>query len=268
VIEEPRALFHRDGDHFVPGELTRGGWGDHTQHGGPPTGLLAHVIEYRHLKPGMMVTRLTTDLLRPVPLTPLTVRTKVVRPGRRIELLEAAIEAGGVEVARGLALAVRLGEVDLPATGTVDGPLPPPEDVDPMTQWSWADEQAHLPRFHTDAIEIRSVDHSFVRAGRGLSWFRLDAPVVAGVATSPFVLAAVLADLGNGNSSALDPREWLFINPDVNLALHRLPAGEWIGMDSTVHQHSTGIGLAQSILYDRTGPIGTVGQSQIIERHR
>ncbi|MDJ0959774.1 MAG: thioesterase family protein, partial [Acidimicrobiia bacterium] len=64
------ALFVPDGDRFVPSELTRGGWSDHAQHGGPPVGLVAHVIEQRHAAPDMMITRLTTDLIRPVPLAP------------------------------------------------------------------------------------------------------------------------------------------------------------------------------------------------------
>ena len=89
--------------------------------------------------------------------------------------------------------------------------------------------------------------------------------VVEGEETTPFVLTATLSDVGNGNSMALDGREWLYVNPDVNLSLHRPLEGEWLGMRSIAHQHPSGIGCADSLIFDESGPIGRVGQSQILE---
>lgn len=262
------ALFVPDGDRFLPSELTRGGWSDHAQHGGPPVGLLAHVIEHRHSSADMMVTRLTTDLVRPVPLSPLTVESRVVRPGKRIQVIEAILRADDVEVSLATALMIRIAAIDLPERPD-SGWLQPdgPDESSPVDTSAWTGFMAPMPRFHVDGVEIRTHDHSFYTAGRGTSWFRLCQPVVAGVPTSPFVRTATLADLGNGNSTAVDPRKWLYVNPDVDLSLHRPLDGEWLGMRSFAHQHNTGIGLAQSTIFDANGPIGTVTQSQLIEPH-
>lgn len=262
------ALYVEEGDRFVPTEVTRGGWSDHTQHGGPPVGLVAHVVEQRHGSASMMTTRLTTDLVRPVPLSPLTVESRVVRPGRRIQVIEAVMRAGDLEVALATALMIRIAEVELPDRPEVGWSQPGgPEAATLVNTDQWTEGLAPLPRFYVDAIEIRSFGDSFISPGVGVSWFRLLCPVVAGVETSPFVRTAALGDLCNANSTSVDPHEWLFVNPDVNLSLHRPLDGEWLGMRSVAHQHPWGIGLGQSTIFDESGPIGTVTLSQLIERH-
>ena len=42
----------------------------------------------------------------------------------------------------------------------------------------------------------------------------------------------------------------------MTLALHRLPAGEWIGFEVDHHDADAGIALGQCRLYDESGPIG------------
>jgi hypothetical protein len=263
------ALFIPDGDRYLPTELTRGGWSDDAQHGGPPVGLAAHVIESRHGSPDMVTTRLTTDLVRPVPLAPLTVHSRVIRPGRRIQVIEAIMAAGDLEVALVTALMIRVAEIDLPErpeSGWVQPGLPHTFDL--VETRLWTGDTASLTRFHHDAIEIRTFEQSFSSPGPGTSWLRLRCEVIAGTPPSPFVRTATLADVGNGNSTSVDPREWMYVNPDVALALHRPLRGDWLGMRSVAHQHATGIGLAESVLFDEVGPIGTVTQSQLIERRR
>ncbi len=265
---DPDALFTVDGDLVRPSDLTRGGWSDDAQHGGPPTALLAWAIERIPTQRPMEVVRLTVDLFREVPLTPLTVDTAVLRDGRRIQLATAAIRSEGVEVARARGLKIRLSHADLPASPNPPWEPPPgPEEGVPM---EWRDlpvDWGPLRRFHMDAIEIRSIDNSFLRPGPGLSWFRLKVPVVSGEPTSPFVTMAALADMGNGNSGTVDPREWLYVNPDLTLHLHREIEGEWLGMRSVAYQHPNGIGFADTELFDRRDRIGRVAQSQLIERH-
>ena len=132
----------------------------------------------------------------------------------------------------------------------------------------WHEEERPLTRYYVDAIEIRSVGDSFVKMGRGVSWIRIRYPMVAGTPNSPLVQVAAVADLGNGNSMALDPAHYLYVNPDVTLHVHRIPTNEWVGMDSLALQHATGIGLADTLLFDATGPFGRVTQSQLIEKTR
>src|SRR6185436_17433216 len=110
------ALFVPDGDRFVSTELTRGPWTPEAQHGGPPAALLARAVERAGNGDGMLVVRLTVELLRPVAVVPLTVTAKVVRPGRKVQLVEASMRAGDVEVARATALRIRTADLPLPAS--------------------------------------------------------------------------------------------------------------------------------------------------------
>jgi hypothetical protein len=96
--DEADAIFHSadlpaDGDGFVPTALARGPWDPNAQHGGAPSAILARAIERHDPEPPMQVARLTIELLRPVPLGPLSVRTRTVRPGKRVQLVEAGLRS-------------------------------------------------------------------------------------------------------------------------------------------------------------------------------
>src|SRR3954453_18033558 len=94
------ALFHIDGDTFVPTGLARGPWSPDAQHGGPPAALLMRAIEAIDSPQPMQVARATFELLRPVPLAPLTITTSTVKAGRRVQVLGASLFAGDAEVVR------------------------------------------------------------------------------------------------------------------------------------------------------------------------
>ena len=49
-------------------------------------------------------------------------------------------------------------------------------------------------------------------------------------------------------------REWLFINPDLTVYLHRHPEGEWVALDALTYARATASGFAESALYDEQGP--------------
>src|SRR5881275_1884612 len=109
------ALFVLEGERFLPTELCRGPWSPDAQHGGPPAALLARAVERFGGGDGMQVARLTVELLRPVPLVPLALTARFARPGRKVQLVEAALRAADVEVARALALRIRRLPLTLPA---------------------------------------------------------------------------------------------------------------------------------------------------------
>lgn len=265
----PDSLFDLDpAGRLLPSELTRGGWSDDAQHGSPPSGVLARAIEMVPTSAPMIVARLTIDLFRAVPLVPLVVETNVLRDGRRIQVVEARLVAEDVEVGRAVALKIRQSSVDLPGAGNAGEEVFEP-GPDELSELDWADQfglTSDLTRFHTDAVEIRSVDRSFATGQRGRSWFRLRYPLVAGEELTPFQRVATMADVSNGNSSALDPREWLFVNPDITIYLHRLPVGEWVAMDSVSRQSPDGHGVTDTLLFDTSGPIGRVLQAQLLDR--
>ena len=262
----PRALFVPNGGVFEPTGLTRSYWSASAQHGGPPVGLLARAIEQVPTSNPMQVVRLTVDLYRPVPIdTPVHAETRVVKDGRRIQVVDASLLAEGRAVARASALKIRTSEIALRPSPVAWQPPPGPYEAEAISWPRTGAAESDLEFFHIHAIEVRTVDGSLFKPGEGLSWVRLAVPVVEGEPTTPFVATATLSDVGNGNAMALDGRTWLYVNPDLGLALHRIPVGEWLGMRSVAHQHPSGIGLADSQLFDTTGPVGRVVQSQIVE---
>ena len=62
---------------------------------------------------------------------------------------------------------------------------------------------------------------------------------------------AAAADFGNGISGAVTWDEHLFINPDLTIYLHRLPAGDWIGLDARTWPTHEGVGIADTALLRR-----------------
>jgi hypothetical protein len=258
----PTALYERDGDRFVPTGLTRGPWDPNAANGGAVAALVARAAEHHEdagapVLPDQLVARLTLDLMRPVPLAPLTVRTSTLRPGKKVQLVEIVVEAAGTEFARGLALRMPAAHPDLPPTHE---PSPPgPEAFERMGK---RDDQAE-PLFHSDGVDLRAP----ARDGRGrdpiVIWVRLAYPVLDGETPSPVVRAAVAADFGSGVSGAAPPG-WRSINTDINMHLFRAPEGEWVCFHALSHI-AGGVGIAEGGLFDRDGRVGRATQTVLVE---
>lgn len=259
------ALFVPDGEGFAPTALARGPWSPDAQHGGPPAALAARCCERTPGGDGMQVVRVTVELLRPVPLTPLRADARVVRPGRRVQLVEASLRAGDVEVLR--ATALRLRQQALPLPAGLERPAPPPGPATggaSVPPWSGA---LWRPAFHADAVEHRFVAGSFASPGPATDWIRLRVPLVAGEPTSPLCRAVAAADFGNGVSWILSRNDgWSFVNPDLTVYLHRHPAGEWVCLQAVTRVEPDGIGFAESRLWDEQGPLGRAVQSLLVAR--
>ncbi len=259
------ALFTRDGDAYLPTELARGPWSREAQHGGAPAALLARLIDDVDGAAGMQVTRLTFELLRPVPIAPLTARTRLVRPGKKVQIVEAALWHGESEVMRLTALRLRRADVPMPADLPRGAPPPGPAAGVPIAApWDAAND---YPAFHNRGVEHRFVHGGFGAPGPSTDWIRLQVPVIAGEPITPLSRVAAAADFGNGISWVLDRADgYTFINPDLTIYLHREPVGEWICLDAASYPEATGIGLAESRLHDEHGPIGRAAQSLLIEK--
>jgi hypothetical protein len=102
-------------------------------------------------------------------------------------------------------------------------------------------------------------------SGAVAAWFRMRHPLLAGEAPSPFQRVAIAADSGNGISLVLDFSRYVFINPDLTVHVFRQPAGEWVLLDSRTLPAGTGVGLADTRLYDEQGLIGSSCQSLLID---
>lgn len=263
---EPAALFDTDGDTFVPTELSRGPWDPDACHGGPIGALLVRAVEHA---PGgdveWQIARITVELTRPVPLEPLRIETDVVRPGRKVGLVEIRLvkAAGDIEVARARALRIRCEPVPLPADPII-APEPPFGDPSAAVGGE-AGFSTELTAFHLDGSEHRFAEGNFADPGPVKVWIRLRVPLFEGEEPSGVQRTIAAADFGNGVSGALPHERFRYINPDLTVHLLRPPIGEWIGMDSRSHYGPLGSGLAESALYDTGGRIGRSVQSLFID---
>ena len=250
------AFYARDGEVFSPSALTRGPWDPGAQHAGPPTALLGRALEADDL----IVGRITVEILRPVPIAPLTVATRVVRPGRNVELAEASLhEAEGErrEVARATAWRLRR-TAGVPASPDEPAPAPPhAATVKPFFP------TGQDTGYHT-AMDARFVSGGFVESGPAVVWLRMRQPLVGGEPPSPLVRALVAADTGNGVSAELDFREHLFINTELTVHLFREPEGEWVCLDAVTRTGSEGVGLSESVLADVRGRFGRADQTLFV----
>lgn len=254
------AFFVRDGDAFVATELVRGPWDERFAHGGPPAGLMGRAAEEEAAKHGMAhVARVTVDLLRPVPIAPLVVRTSVVRAGRSALVLSITLASEAQELARASALCMRPAPIEVRSNASAR-PLPPFDAAPPYELPFFRSR----PGYHR-AMELRIVEGTFGE-GATVGWFTMRVPLVRGEAPSGLVRALVAADSGNGISPVLDWRTHTFVNPDLSVMLHRAPKGEWIGMDASTTVEPSGVGQAHSRLYDADGPIGHAVQNLILTK--
>ena len=259
------ALFEPDGSRFVATELARGPWSPEAQHGGPPAALLARAVERVAGGDGMMVTRLTVELLRPVPVAALAVDTRLLRPGRKVQLVGASLYAGDTEVARATALRIRTANLPVPDALRSPPPPPGPDTARPSTSPGVA--LRSYAGFHNQGVEHRFVAGDFDLPGPATDWIRLRVPLVAGEETSPLARVAAAADFGNGVSWTLPRTDgWQFINPDLTIALHRYPAGEWVCLEAVTFVEPHAIGQAESVLWDEHGRLGRAVQSLLLDR--
>jgi len=242
-------------DRFAATELSRGPWDPNAQHGGAPAALIARAIEQVESTVPMDVVRITYEFLRPVPLTVLDLRTRVLRDGRRVQLVEAQLHADELEVARATALRIRSDAVSAPAA---DPELPAYGGPAAGTLLEPPAERA--PSFAWHAMEIRFVAGSFWEVGAAFAWFRLRYPLVAGEQPSPLQRLAAAGDFGNGIATAVSWATHVFINPDLTLYIERLPRGEWVGLDAATRLGAAGIGVSDSGLYDEHSRIGRAQQ--------
>jgi hypothetical protein len=260
----PTAAYQAQGAlRFAASALTRGPWEPSHQHAGPPAGLICRAIEHAAADHGLRhVARLTVNLWRPIPIGVLDVEVSADYVGRNAGHFGARLLSHGKELARATALMQR--ETDTPVPdGTPGHPLPPaplaPQACPPV-QFPFASAE-HLG--YADLVENRLVEGQFFR-GPCTAWFRMRHALVGGEEASPYQRVAVAADSGNGISAALDYQQYLFVNSDLTIHLQRRPVGEWICLQARTALGGNGCGLAESVLFDESGPIGRALQSLVV----
>lgn len=239
---------------YRPTEHVVGAWDRSTQHIAPALGLLAHEVELdrdRRRSDGLVLSRLSYDILGTVPLEEVEVTVELLRAGRTIELVRAAASHGGREVATLRAWLVEPG--DTAALAGTDLPrIPPPDEVQP-----W-DATELWPGGFIASVELRRKE---MGPGRSTVWVRTSEPLVADEEVSRLAAVAGLLDISNGIAVRADPTKVYFPNLDLTAHLFDQPAEGWVGLDTTVSFGPGGLGLTSTVLHDERGPIGTIAQT-------
>lgn len=247
-----------DDDVFAPSAHTTGPWNDTSQHGGPPSALLGWCIERAPGGEGKQLGRIVLDILRPVPIQPLRVSVEVVRPGKRVDLVEASLWAQDKEVMR--ASAWRIVRNDLELGYEIPTLLPPARsDAVPAHTFPPPSDPNYLT-----SIEWLMTSNDFAAPGPAAGWMRMMHPLIEGVENTPLVRVLTIVDSASGISAALDWDKWLFINVDLTVHLHRYPDGEWVHMDAETIPQPHGLGLATSTVSDEQGRLGVTAQSLLL----
>ena len=259
-VNAPAAFYERIDDHaFAATAATQSPWDARLQHGSPPTALLARAMLARHPRDGMRLARISAEFLGPIPLATMQVRTRIARPGRRIEMLEGVIESDGREVvlARGWRIATGAERSVPPAASEPDTapPLPPEGSLPAWLQFFG----------YGRALEWRYAhgEHGF---GPAAVWTRPRVPLIAGEPPEPLDRALLIADSANGISRELPMDEWLFVPPSLSLALERYPAGDWTLLEARTTLSHDGLGITASRLADATGYFAVGSQALLVER--
>lgn len=254
------AIYRVDGDRVVTSPNAAGPWDPGMQHGSAPAALAVWAAEAIPTREPMQIARVTIDLMRPVPVAPLTLATEVLREGRKIQLCAVRLYADGVLTVGATVLKIKTQVLTLPSD-VADPPLelPGPDQsrVDPANF-------SNSP--FVTGISLRAARGRFGVPGPGAIWYRVDRPMVEGSAISQAMRAVVASDFCNGTSAALDFRQWTFLNADLTVSLAREPVGEWILVDAESWIGPEGAGLAMARLADSRGYFGRAIQSLVIEK--
>ncbi len=253
-----QASFLPDGDRLMPTPTAASPWSTEMVNGHHIGGLVAWGVQRDEPDPDLQLSRMTVDMVRAVPMRPLSIETRPGREGRRLRVIDVSVLDGDVEVIRGSALLLRRSEQpDDQPWAPEPWDVPPPEQIE-------GTQGGPMP------WEIRRIPGG--EEGRGRVWMRETNEFVAGQPLTPMLRAALMADFTNPLANS-GPVGLAFINVDVTMYLTRDPRGEWIGMESAGHLGAGGVSFGTTWMYDREGVIGhcvaaALPDPRIQQRHR
>lgn len=249
-----RAFYAFEGHSWHPLPFARGPWSNDHQHGGPPAALICRAFErFGPDAPEFLITRLTVDFLKPVPMVPLSLEVDSapgVRSGRHVQRLQARLIADGVEVVRAAGLRIRKRVVPVARLSTAASNWPRPESV----------QRFEFPFFLADIAYHSAVDLRYVRGRWGdqevCVWARPLVSTVAGESSSPLERLLSLVDAESGMCPPVPVSGFTFVNPDLHVIVDRHPVGDWAGLKIRSSAQDLGTGFAESALFDEAGRIG------------
>jgi hypothetical protein len=261
------SIFIPAGDgRFEPTEHARGPWDPRALHGGAPAALIAQAFE--RMEPGgqLPIARLGFEFLKPIPMAPLTLRTRFVREGRRVQELAAELSAEGSNgeelVCRASALRLQAVPAGLPSSGQAPPETMPGPEHGKAVEYSL--NEAAGTSLASTGMEMSWLTDPWDQ-GPGKVWMRLRHPLLPDEPATPLTRLVATADFGNGISAELPFDKYLFINADLTIHLWRPPQGQWIGLDAQTLLPDGGMGTAENVLHDEHGPVGRAFQTLVVQ---
>lgn len=240
---------------YRPTVHAQGAWRDTEQHMAPVAGLLAHAIETHDPRPELQLCRLTYEILGVIRAEEFQVETRVIRPGRTIELVEATLSVGGRTAVRATGWRLAVTDTTEVAAGAPE-PLPGP---DALPRW---DASGTWAGGYITGLEFRHTPDS--EPGRVRAWLRTRTTLIDGIETSDLARFVGLLDTANGIAARLPPDRWTYPNTDLTIHLFRAPrlpeSDAWVGFDARSVIGPNGIGLTSATVYDLDGPVGRTEQ--------
>lgn len=251
INREPQA----DGSHvarYQPTYHTQGTWNPDDQHMASATGLLTHELSQFAPQKDMRLARISLDILGRIPLAEACITTRFIRAGKTIALIESVLSCQGRDCI--IARAWRLMTQDTRAIAGIEDSvaLYQPEQ---LPEWQ---EMHKWPGGYIKTLTLVSEPNR--RPGRGMVWVTNDVDMISGVPTDDLTHLMGMVDTANGvvprTGLGLDEAQWMFPNTDLQIHMHRLPQGRWLGLEAVQQYGTDGIGLTSAILHDVYGPFG------------
>jgi hypothetical protein len=249
---------------FVATDLVRSTWTAAIQHAGPVSALLVRALERHHHRDDTRLSRVVVDLWGPVPAEgDFWVRSHLDRAGRQIELVSAEMLALGPDGApRPVARASGWRLQHLDTTDVVHATAPP---LPPLSEGRNRNLAKDFDRNYVHSLDWRWLTPP-LNDGPGESWISPTVDLVKGEMMTPLERLFAVADCANGIGAKLDIRKWTFLNTDLVVHVHRVPAGQWIGIRAETNYGPDGIGTTVGTLFDQRGPVGNIAQSVLVRR--
>jgi hypothetical protein len=241
----PAYFIQQSNGSFRPTTSAAASWSDGVLSGQAIAALAASTLERKYSVDGYLPTRLTLDLLRPARAVPTHTQTRLIRHGHRMRTAECDIIQDDWIVARATLLQCRQSH--------------PPADDQCASEMSVIETHSSDNRaLHVDSDGTgwspMGVQHH--QTGRKRAYYGgLDA--VAGLAATPFVRAAVVAEAAANLVTDLGASGIGYINGDLTVALARLPRGVFIGVQADTNFSENGVSVGSVTLFDDDGAFGS-----------
>lgn len=244
---------------YIGQDPTRGPWHLDHCHAGPPAGAIARSVEIV-AGAGKLLTRLTLDLIRPIPMAGFRVDVEMRREGRKVATAAATLsDLNGKVCVTGTALLIAPSEMP----GVPTAPVSPLRVADAAPGPFPIRQTAHGQDAFGQYMDVRYPAGEAPEPGPTKFWMKV-LPLVEGEVPSSFQRICPLADCGNATSRNAELQEVGFVNPDLTIVAHRQTAADWLLSDGVSHWRENGIGLAEARISDENGPVATALQSVIL----